>query len=187
MRKMEKERICEKMQKEISAIMDESKLTPNGLENASKMVDIVKDIKNMEYWDVKCDYYKAVLESMRSGGHSQKMDGEYSRESDGENYFRDDYDNGNSYRRGRNQNNGQYMHRPNHSRMAGDDTGIDKYREHKMEYSTNRDAGSKEKMLDSLEDLMSKFHDMMKQMFKDADCREERDIIQTWARKIADM
>lgn len=49
MRKMEKEKVCEKMEKELSALMDETKLTPNALDNAFKMVDIIKDIKNMEY------------------------------------------------------------------------------------------------------------------------------------------
>ena len=31
----------------------------------------------MEYWDAKCEYYKEMMESMRSGGYSQEMDGEY--------------------------------------------------------------------------------------------------------------
>ena len=67
MRKMEKEKVCDKMQKELSAIIDEPKLSQNGLDNAYKMIDIIKDVKNMEYWDVKCDYYREMLENMRSG------------------------------------------------------------------------------------------------------------------------
>lgn len=197
MRKMEKEKVCDKMQKELSAIIDEPKLSQNGLDNAYKMIDIIKDVKNMEYWDVKCEYYREALESMRSGGYSREMDGEYSRGNNGENgnysregnggYSRDNYDNENSYRRGRNQRNGQYMHRPNYSRLSGDDTDMDRYRESKREYSNSRDEGSKGRMLDALEDFMCGVSSMVKQICRDADCREEREIVKKYAREIAEM
>lgn len=195
MRKMEKEKVCDKMQKELSAIIDEPKLSQNGLDNAYKMIDIIKDVKNMEYWDVKCEYYQEALESMRSGGYSREMDGEYSRENNGENgnysreggYSRDNYDNENSYRRGRNQRNGQYMHRPNYSRLSGDDTDMDRYRESKREYSNSRDDGAKNKMLDALEDFMCGVCGMLKQIYRDSDVAEERQIIRKYAREIADM
>lgn len=127
-------------------------------------------------------------------GYSRDME-DYSRDggygggnSRDRGYSRDNYDNGNSYRRGRNQRTGEYMHRPSHySRLSGDDTDMDEYRIRKMEYSNSRDDMTKNKMLDALEDFMSGVHGMMKQMFKDADCREEREIIQNWARKIAEM
>ncbi len=187
MRKMEKERICDRMHKELTTIMEKDELTPNGLDNASKIVDIVKDIKGMDYWDVKCEYYKEMIKSMRSGGHSQEMDGEYSRDSNGENYSRDNYDNGNSYRRGRNQRTGEYMHRPNYSRLSGDDTDMDEYRNRKREYSNSRDEGSKGRMLDALEDFMCGVSSMVKQICRDADCREEREIVKKYAREIAEM
>lgn len=187
MRKMEKEKVCEKMEKELSALMDETKLTPNALENASKMVDVIKDIKNMEYWDTKCEYYKAVLDSMRGGEYGHKMEGEYSRESNGENYSRDDYDNGNSYRRGRNQNNGQYMHRSDHSRLSGDKDDMERYREMKKQYSNARDGESKGKMLDALEDFMCGVKTMLKQIYRDSDVAEERQIIRKYAQEITEM
>lgn len=195
MRKMEKEKVCDKMQKELSAIIDEPKLSQNGLDNAYKMIDIIKDVKNMEYWDVKCDYYREMLENMRSGDYSREMGGEYSRENNGGNYSQEgngnysnnDYDNGNSYRRGRNQRNGQYMHRPNYSRLSGDDTDMDEYRNRKREYSNSRDEGSKGRMLDALEDFMCGVSSMVKQICRDADCREEREIVKKYAREIAEM
>lgn len=187
MRKMEKEKVCDKMQKELSAIIDEPKLSQNGLDNAYKMIDIIKDVKNMEYWDVKCEYYREALESMRSGGYSREMGAGNSNYSQENGSYYNDYDNGNSYRRGRNQRNGQYMHRPNYSRLSGEDTDMDRYRESKREYSNSRDDGAKNKMLDALEDFMSGVCGMMKQLTKDADCREEREVIQNWCRKISEI
>ena len=64
---------------------------------------------------------------------------------------------------------------------------MDEYRNRKREYSNSRDEGSKEKMLDALDDFMSGVCGMMKQLTKDADCREEREVIQNWCRKIAEI
>ncbi len=180
MRKMEKEKVCEKMEKELSTLMDETKLTPNALDNAFKMVDIIKDIKNMEYWDKKCEYYKSLM-----GGEYSRENGEYSRNN--EDYSRDNYGNENSYRRGRNQRTGEYVHRPNYSRLSGDDTDMDEYRNRKREYSNSRDEGSKGRMLDALEDFMCGVSSMVKQICRDADCREEREIVKKYAREIAEM
>lgn len=166
-------KLRENAEKELKAI-EEKGLTSSNLDNAYKLVEIMKGVDK--------------IEMMQDGGYSQEG---YSR--DMEDYSRergcsrDDYDRGNSYRRGRNQRTGEYIHRPNHSRLSGDDTDMEEYRSRKMEYSNNRDDGTKNRMLDALEDFMSGVHGMMKQMFKDADCREEREIIQNWARKIAEM
>lgn len=198
MRKMEKERICEKAQKELMTIMEGKELTSNGVENACKLVGIIKDIKNMEYWDVKCEYYEAILDEMQSGGYSNEGNGGYSREGKGNGgnggnysnnvgYSNNDYDNGNSYRRGRSERTGRYVHRPNYSRLSGDDEDMERYRERKKEYSNSRDEGTKNKMLDALEDFMCGVSAMVKQICRDADCREEREIVKKYAREIAEM
>lgn len=167
-------KLRENAEKELKMI-EEKGLTSSNLDNAYKLVEIMKGVDKIE---------------MMEQGDQYSRDG-YSR--DGEDYSRNrggysnDYDNGNSYRRGRSERTGRYVHRPNYSRLSGDDTDMDEYRNRKREYSNSRDEGSKEKMLDALEDFMSGVHGMMKQMFKDADCREEREIIQNWARKIAEM
>lgn len=178
-------KLRENAEKELKAI-EEKGLTSSNLDNAYKLVEIMKGVDKIEMMQdggYSQEGYSRDMEdySRDRGGYSRN--GDYSREGN----YSNDYDNGNSYRRGRNQRNGQYMHRPNYSRLSGDDTDMDEYRSRKMEYSNSRDDMTKNKMLDALEDFMSGVHGMMKQMFKDADCREEREIIQNWARKIAEM
>lgn len=182
-------KLRENAEKELKAI-EEKGLTSSNLDNAYKLVEIMKGvdkIKMMEEGDQysRDGYSRDGEDYSREGGYGggNSRDRGYSRDGNCSN----DYDNGNSYRRGRNQRNGQYMHRPNYSRLSGDDTDMEEYRSRKMEYSNSRDEGSKNKMLNALNDFMSGVHGMMKQMFKDADCREEREIIQEWAQRIAEM
>ena len=178
-------KLRENAEKELKAI-EEKGLTSSNLDNAYKLVEIMKGVDKINMMQDSGEYSR--------DGYSRDME-DYSRDggygggnSRDRGYSRDNYDNGNSYRRGRNQRTGEYMHRPSHySRLSGDDTDMDEYRSRKMEYSNSRDDGTKNRMLDALEDFMSGVHGMMKQMFKDADCREEREIIQNWARKIAEM
>lgn len=176
-------KLRENAEKELKAI-EEKGLTSSNLDNAYKLVEIMKGVDK--------------IEMMEQGGYSQEgysrdME-DYSRESGygGGNsrergYSRDNYDNGNSYRRGRNQRTGEYMHRPNYSRLSGDDTDMDRYRESKREYSNSRDESSKGRMLDALEDFMCGVSSMVKQICRDADCREEREIVKKYAREIAEM
>ena len=166
-------KLRENAEQELKEI-EEKGLSKSNIENAYMLVEIMKGVDKIEMMQDGGEYSR--------DGYSRDRE-DYSRNR----YSRDDYDNGNSYRRGRNQRTGEYMHRPNYSRLSGDDTDMDEYRSRKMEYSNSRDDGAKNKMLDALEDFMSGVHGMMKQMFKDADCREEREIIQNWARKIAEM
>lgn len=179
-------KLRENAEKELKAI-EEKGLSQSNIDNAYKLVEIVKGVDKINMMEEGGGYsrdgYSRDIEdySRERGGYSRN--GDYSREGN----YSNDYDNGNSYRRGRNQRTGEYMHRPNYSRLSGDDTDMDEYRSRKMEYSNSRDDGTKNRMLDALEDFMSGVHGMMKQMFKDADCREEREIIQNWTRKIAEM
>lgn len=178
------DKLRENAERELKIIEDKG-LEKGNIELAGKLTEMIKGLDKIEMMQDGSGYSR--------DGYSRDME-DYSREggygggnSRDREYSRDNYDNGNSYRRGRNQRNGQYMHRPNYSRLSGDDTDMDEYRSRKMEYSNSRDDGTKNRMLDALEDFMSGVHGMMKQMFKDADCREEREIIQNWARKIAEM
>ena len=179
-------KLRENAEKELKAI-EEKGLSQSNIDNAYKLVEIVKGVDKIEMMQDGGEYsrngYSRDMEdySRERGGYSRN--GDYSREGN----YSNNYDNGNSYRRGRSATTGRYVHRPNYSRLSGDDTDMDEYRSRKMEYSNSRDDGTKNRMLDALEDFMSGVHGMMKQMFKDADCREEREIIQNWARKIAEM
>ena len=165
-------KLRENAEKELRAI-EEKGLTTSNLDNAYKLVEIMKGVDKIE------------MMQDGEGGYSRDRE-DYSRNRDM--YPHDDYDMGNSYRRGRNQRTGQYMHRPGgYSRLAGDDTDMDEYKNRKREYSNSRDEGSKEKMLDALVNVLSGIHGWVRQMKRDAECREEREIIQDWCQKIADI
>ncbi len=179
-------KLRENAEKELKAI-EEKGLTSSNLDNAYKLVEIMKGVDKINMMQDGGEYsrdgYSRDMEdySRERGGYSRN--GDYSREGN----YSNDYDNGNSYRLGRNQRNGQYMHRPNYSRLSGDDTDMDEYRNRKREYSNSRDEGSKGRMLDALEDFMCGVSSMVKQICRDADCREEREIVKKYAREIAEM
>lgn len=177
-------KLRENAEKELKAI-EEKGLTSSNLDNAYKLVEIMKGVDKIEMMQDGGEYSR--------DGYSRDME-DYSRDggygggnSRDRGYSRDNYDNGNSYRRGRNQRTGEYMHRPNYSRLSGDDTDMDEYRNRKREYSNSRDEGSKGRMLDALEDFMCGVSSMVKQICRDADCREEREIVKKYAREIAEM
>lgn len=181
-------KLRENAEKELKTI-EEKGLTSSNLDNAYKLVEIMKGVDKIEMMQdggySQEGYSRDMEDYSREGGYGGGNSRErgYSREGG----YSNDYDNGNSYRRGRSERTGRYVHRPNYSRLSGEDTDMDKYREHKREYSNSRDEGSKNKMLDALEDFMSGVCGMMKQLTKDADCREEREVIQNWCRKIAEI
>lgn len=169
-------KLRENAEKELKAV-EEKGLTSSNLDNAYKLVEIMKGVDKIEMMQdgggYSRDGYSRDMEdySRERGGYSRN--GDYSREGN----YSNDYDNGNSYRRGRNQRTGEYMHRPNYSRLSGDDTDMDRYKEDKRQYSNSRDGGDKNRMLDSLETLVANVCDMVVQIDRDCDCVDERDII----------
>ncbi len=64
---------------------------------------------------------------------------------------------------------------------------MDEYRNFKREYSNSRDEESKDRMLNVFEEILCGVKVMAKQICRDADCREEREIVKKYAREIADM
>ena len=167
-------KLRENAEKELKAI-EEKGLSQSNIDNAYKLVEIVKGVDKINMMEEGGGYSR--------DGYSRDME-DYSRDggygggnSRDRGYSRDNYDNGNSYRRGRNQRTGEYMHRPNYSRLSGDDTDMDRYKEDKRQYSNSRDGGDKERMLDSLNRLVGNFCDMVAQVYRDCDCPDERDII----------
>ena len=167
-------KLRENAEKELKAI-EEKGLTSSNIDNAYKLVEIMKGVDKIEMMQDGGGYSR--------DGYSRDME-DYSRDggygggnSRDRGYSRDNYENGNSYRRGRNQRTGEYMHRPNYSRLSGDDTDMDRYKEDKRQYSNSRDGGDKERMLDSLNRLVGNFCDMVAQVYRDCDCPDERDII----------
>lgn len=181
-------KLRENAEKELKAI-EEKGLTSSNLDNAYKLVEIMKGVDKIEMMQDGGSSYDGYSRDMEDYSRDRMGRGGYSREGypgDGD-YSGDDYEGGNSYRRGRSSTTGRYVHRPNYSRLSGDDEDMEKYRERKKEYSNNRDDGSKNKMLDSLEDVLCGVKGLLKQIYKDADTREEREIIKKYAREIAEM
>ncbi len=179
-------KLRENAEKELKAI-EEKGLTSSNLDNAYKLVCITEKIDKINMMQdgggYSRDGYRRDMDdySRERGGYSRN--GDYNREGN----YSNDYDNGNSYRQGRSATTGRYVHRPNYSRLSGDDTDMDEYRNRKREYSNSRDEGSKGRMLDALEDFMCGVSSMVKQICRDADCREEREIVKKYAREIAEM
>lgn len=177
-------KLRENAEKELKAI-EEKGLTSSNLDNAYKLVEIMKGVDKIEMMQEGGEYsrdgYSRDREDYSRDRYS--LDGDYSRDGD----IGNAYDRGNSYRRGRSATTGRYVHRPNYSRLSGDDTDMDEYRNRKREYSNSRDEGSKGRMLDALEDFMCGVSSMVKQICRDADCREEREIVKKYAREIAEM
>ncbi len=180
------DRLKENAEKELQ-IIEEKGLEKGNVQMAGMLVEMVKGIDKINMMQDSGEYsrdgYSRDMEdySRERGGYSRN--GDYSREGN----YSNDYDNGNSYRRGRSATTGRYVHRPNYSRLSGDDTDMDEYRSRKIEYSNSRDEGSKGRMLDALEDFMCGVSSMVKQICRDADCREEREIVKKYAREIAEM
>ncbi len=174
------ERLKENAEKELQIIEDNG-LEKGNVQMAGMLVEMVKGIDkiNMMQDGGERDLYSRDGEDYsRDRGYSR--DGDYSNSDNA-------YDRGNSYRRGRSATTGRYVHRPNYSRLSGDEDDMDRYREMKRQYSSARDGESKGKMLDALEDFMCGVSSVVKQICRDADCREEREIVKKYAREIAEM
>lgn len=170
------DKLRENAERELKIIEDKG-LEKGNIELAGKLTEMIKGLDKIEMMQDGEEGYSRDREDYSNRRYSRDGNGGYS----------NDYDNGNSYRRGRNQRTGEYMHRPNYSRLSWDGDDMERYREHKREYSNSRDEGSKGRMLDALEDFMCGMSSMVKQICRDADCREEREIVKKYAREIAEM
>ena len=166
----------------------EKGLNTGNLETAYKLIDMLKDMENVEYWKCKEEYYITVQEQME-GGYSQA--GEYSerrnRDSMGR-YSRADgimpeYDRGSSYAR-----RGEHYVRGHYSRANG--AGNDSYSEYmdsKQSYRNGKSEDCKRRMLAALEEHMDALTEELGEMSKDADCREERETISRYIDKLRKM
>lgn len=190
MKEREKERLCERLEMEAGKILDKSEMTTGGLDSLFKIIDIMKDIENMKYWDKKCEYYDAILDEMhggysergysRDGGYSERRDsqGRYSR-NDG---WMPDYDRGASYA-----NRGQHYVRGHYSRAEGPDS-YQRYMGEKQSYrAEGKSEDCKHRMLEALEDHLEMLTKEISDMGADADCREERETIKRYMEKLRNM
>lgn len=186
MEKMKK--LCEVIEQELHKIAEKG-LTTSNVDTAYKLVDMYKDLKNTEYWEIKGEYYDTVLEEMHSGyshndGYSMNDDyamrgrkrdrmGRYSRE-DGMNY-----DEGRSYARGGRNGNRGYSN--------NDGMMHERYMDAKQSYRSNKSMDGKQRLMDSLEEYMDDFTEKIKEMHRDADTPEEREMISKFMSKLQNI
>ena len=170
---------------ELAKIAD-SGLTTGNLEMTYKLIDMYKDIKNTQYWDKKVEYYNAVLDEMRGGYNDDYSERGRKRDSMGRYSTNDgrmmpDYDRGSSYAR-----RGEHYVRGHYSRSDGRDA-YDDYMMQKQSYRSGKSEDCKRKMLAALEEHLDELTTEMSDMSKDAECREERDLVKRYVEKLRDM
>lgn len=193
MEKMKK--LCELIESELGKIAEKG-LTTSNLETAYKLVDMYKDLKNTEYWETKGEYYDTVLMEMQ-GGYSERdysmMEDDYSmrgrkRDRMGR-YSRDDGMGGQSYARGRGGNNrgrNQYSRDGGYSQNDGYSM-YDRYMDAKQSYRSNQSMDGKQKLMESLEDYMDDFTEKIKEMHRDAETGDERELISKFLGKLQNI
>ena len=178
-------KLCELIESELHKIAEKG-LTTSNLETAYKLVDMYKDIKNTEYWETKGEYYDYVLMEMQNGysenyammdddysmrGRKRDRMGRYSRE-DG--MMRD----GQSMARGRGGRGRGY------SMNDGGYSMYDRVMDAKQSYRSDKSHDSKQRLMESLEDYMDDFTEKIKEMARDADSQDERDLINKFLSKM---
>lgn len=120
---------------------------------------------------------KAEVEKMLRGRKRDSM-GRYSA-NDGR--MMPDYDRGSSYAR-----RGEHYVRGHYSRSDGRDA-YDDYMTQKQSYRSGKSEDCKRKMLAALEEHLDELTTEMSDMSKDAECREERDLVKRYVEKLRDM
>lgn len=183
MEKMKK--FCEMIEMELGKIADKG-LTTSNLDAAYKLVDMYKDLKNTDYWETKGEYYDTVLMEMQ-GGYSH---------TDGR-MMNDDYSmrGRKRDRMGRYSRNDGMMHedrmrrggRRDYSMNDGGYSMYDRYMDAKQSYRSNQSMDGKQKLMESLEDYMDDFTEKIKEMSRDADSAEERELINKFMTKLQNI
>lgn len=175
-------KLMQNIREELDKIAEKGLNTGN-LETAYKLIDMLKDMENVEYWKCKEGYYNAVLDEMEGGEYSERRHrdsmGRYSR-ADG--WMMPDYDNGTSYVR-----RGEHYVRGHYSRSNGGKDPYDDYMDSKQSYRSGKSEDCKRRMLAALEEHMDALTEELGEMSKDADCREERETISRYIDKLRKM
>lgn len=200
---MEKiKKLCELIETELGKIAEKG-LTTSNLETAYKLIDMYKDLKNTEYWEQKSEYYMAVLEEMEGGVEGSYLrNGGYDREGvhyserrrrDSRGRFMNDggysEDGGNYSERRGGRGRNQYS-RDGHSRngvYSREGEMFERYMDNKQMYRANGGQDGKQKLMESLEEYMDEFTDKIKEMARDADTTEERELINKFMKKLQNM
>ena len=187
MEKMKK--FCEMIEMELGKIADKG-LTTSNLDAAYKLVDMYKDLKNTDYWETKGEYYDTVLMEMQ-GGYShtdgRMMEDDYSmrgrkRDKMGR-YSRED----GMMRDGQSMARGHGSRGRGYSMNDGGYSMYDRYMDAKQSYRSNQSMDGKQKLMESLEDYMDDFTEKIKEMYRDSETGEERELIGKFMSKLQNI
>lgn len=185
MRDMEK--LCSIIEDELGKIAEKG-LNTNNLETAYKLIDMYKDLKNTEYWDVKGEYYMSEM-----GGYSEaRRRDSMGRYSSDDGRIDRDYDRDSSYRGRRS---GEHYVRGHYSRDGYRNGGYSgdyaenygRYMDSKASYRSSKSPECKQRLMDTLEEYMDDFSRQMQEMLRDSDCAEERATIKRYLDKIKNI
>lgn len=165
--------------KELERFSNTAELNGDELDVLYKLVDIDKDLENIDYWNVKKEVMK-----MRYGNYGEYSDGGY---SDG-GYSEGRY--GNYGRRGvPGTGRGRYRAR---SYSEGEEM-LEDMKDSYGAYSESRDAysrgnyGAGEDSMKALEDTMELFTEFAQKMIQEVESPEAKQIIKKHLRKISQM
>lgn len=176
-------KLMQNIREELDKIAEKGLNTGN-LETAYKLIDMLKDMENVEYWKCKEEYYNTVLDEMDDGEYSQRRKrddiGRYSRENS--RIMQPNYDNGTSYAR-----RGKHYVRGHYSRDNGEEDTYEKYMDNKQSYRSGKSEDCKHRMLAALEEHMDALTEELGEMSRDADCREERETMKRYIEKIRNI
>lgn len=176
-------KLMQNIREELDKIAEKGLNTGN-LETAYKLIDMLKDMENVEYWKCKEEYYNTVLDEMDDGEYSQRRKrndmGRYSRENG--RIMQPNYDNGTSYAR-----RGKHYVRGHYSRDNGEEDTYEKYMDNKQSYRSGKSEDCKHRMLAALEEHMDALTEELGEMSRDADCREERETMKRYIEKIRNI
>lgn len=167
-------KLCRVIEQELEKIAEKG-LTASNLETAYKLVDMYKDMKNTEYWEQKGEYYDYVLAEMQGGYSHENVDDDYAMR-----YRKRD-------RMGRYSKNDGMMRVKREYPMNDGGPMYERYMENKMSYRSDKSMDGKQRLMESLEDYMDDFTDKIKEMHRDADTPEEREMISKFMTKLQNI
>lgn len=169
---MEMETLLKKVKKELDAIADKG-ITSSNLETTYKLIDIYKDIKEVDGMEMKNydrynDYDGRGDYNARGGGRGGSYDDKYYIE--------------------RFNNNDRYGHYPlderNERYLTRMREGIYDYNAGRMRY---RDGGSDQRMIDGIEMTMGAIVNFVESLMDCAETSQEKEIVRKYVNKIKNV
>ena len=167
-------KVCEKSEEKLDTLIEQG-INSNNLDAIDKLVDIIKDTKE--------------IEMMKEGGRGMYREGNYRNYGE---YSEGGYGRRGNYREG-GYSEGGYSE-GNYGRRMRDSRG--RYKGHEIiddmdgaygEYSESRNYGNAGKKMQSLEYMLESLVEFVKMLEKDAENQEEVQLIKKYTKKLAEM